>query len=207
MKTIALKASLLSCFFSLAAWAQVTPSASIILPVGGTFDGGGIYSPDSVTLNLAGTADAGVWRTENTMWTPDGGYQVLGDLSLDNHVYTPSVGAGVYWLQFRLVDNNSNFADQWLSFTVQPGYLVPAASVSGDAGVFQLIQDGQSSGGVAWTENVIWRPDGSPEVLGNAPLGSISYTASGGPGVYWYQFRIVDNNVNYRDQWISFVNP
>jgi len=207
MKTIALKASLLFCFFSLAAWAQVTPSASLVLPVGGTFDGGGLYTPDSVTLSLSGWADVGVSRTENTIWTPTGGYEILGDLSLDNHVYTPTAGPGIYWLQFRLIDNDSNFVDQWLSFTVQSGYLVPSASVAGNGGVFQLIQDGQASSGVAWTESVVWRPDGSPEALGNGPLGSISYTPSGGPGVYWYQFRIVDNNVNYKDQWIPFVNP
>ena len=192
--------------FATALWGQVTPNASIFAS-GAVFDGGGMVAPDTVTLILDGWADAGVMRTENTLWLPDGSPQVLGDLGLGSHDYTPMSGPGVYWLQFRLVDINENFQDQWISFTVLPGYLILNGSVVSDGAGVALVRDGQCSNGVFWSENVIWRPDGSPEVLGNGGLGVISYMPSGGSGQYWYQYRLVDTNLNFRDEWIPFVVP
>lgn len=68
-----------------------------------------------------------------------------------------------------------------------------------------LTRAGSANFGLAWTENVIWKPDGSAQGLGNMQLGSMSYTPSAGPGTYYYQIRFVDNYTNFKDQWISFV--
>ncbi len=69
-----------------------------------------------------------------------------------------------------------------------------------------LTRAGTANFGIAWTENVIWKPDGSAQVLGNMQLGSQSYTPTAGPGTYHYQVRIVDNSAyNYVDQWIPFT--
>ncbi|MFZ5493763.1 MAG: fibronectin type III domain-containing protein [Verrucomicrobiota bacterium] len=87
--------------------------------------------------------------------------------------------------------------------------IVANGSVSPSGGTIgtsvTLTRAGSANFGLAWTENVIWKPDGSAQVLGNAQLGSQSYTPNAGPGTYWYQFRVVDTYSNYKDQWISFV--
>lgn len=203
-----LKYAGLAALVCTAAWGQVTTNATVSID-GTAFDGGGIAAPDNVTLLLDGTADAGVARTENTIWQPDGTPDVLGNLPLGATTYTPKQGAGQYWLQFRLVDANNNYQDQWISFTVQPGYLVPNGSVGAqmDDGSFTLTQDGQASNGIAWTENVIWQPDGTYQNFGRQPLGQLMFQPTGGSGTYWYQCRVVDANYNYRDQWISFTVP
>lgn len=79
----------------------------------------------------------------------------------------------------------------------------PAVLING--GSITLTRDGSASAGISWTENVIQKPDSSTTNLGNAGLGSSSYTPNGGPGVYWYHFRIVDANNAYADQSIPFV--
>jgi|GEM_PF-3679296 len=201
------KLALASTLFATTMWGQVSPSAWIVSTGGAIFDGGGVAAPDTITIVLDGTADAGIARTENTLWLPDGSYQVLGDLGLGSHSYTPTAGPGLYWLQYRLVDNNEGYQDQWVPFTVQSGYLTPSAWVSPSGSNFILIQDGSASNGIGWTENVIWHPDGSAENLGNGMLGALTYTPSGGSGQYWYQFRLVDAQYNYRDQWIPFWAP
>jgi len=73
------------------------------------------------TFYREGDTPAGFGWTEATLWNPDGSYLVLG------HQYTPSysqpVGPtvpGTYWIQYRLVDVNQDYADQWISFTVTP---------------------------------------------------------------------------------------
>lgn len=205
MKTFLGLASL-ATLFATTLCAQVWPSATI-LTNGTAFDGGGVTAPDTVTLVLDGLADAGVSRTENTIWQPDGSPVVLGDLGLGAHDFTPQGGAGLYWLQYRLVDANENYQDQWISFTVQPGYIRTNASATYADGTVTLAQDGQASNGFGWTENVIWRPDGTPDVLGLLPLGQIQYAPVAGSGTYWYQFRFVDGVGNFHDQWTSFVVP
>jgi Glycine-rich domain/Putative Ig domain/Rhamnogalacturonan I lyases beta-sheet domain len=67
-----------------------------------------------------------------------------------------------------------------------------------------LTRAGSANFGIAWTENTIWRPDGTPQGLGNLQLGSQGYTPAT-QGTYWYQFRIVDGYYNYKEQWISFT--
>lgn len=83
------------------------------------------------------------------------------------------------------------------SATVSPSSIVQGASVT-------LTRAATTNFGLAWTENVIWKPDGSAQVLGNLQLGSQSYTPAA-PGTYWYQFRVVDTYFNFKDQWISFA--
>lgn len=187
-------------------WGQVFTNASVLTD-GTPFDGGGVVAPDPVILVLSGTADAGVSRTENTLWQPDGSPDVLGDLGLGAHTYVPHGGPGIYWLQFRLIDANDNYQDQWISFTVSSGYLLTNASATVANSSVTLTQDGQASNGVAWTENVVWRPDGGVDVLGQLAFGQIAYAPTAGAGQYWYQFRLVDSAYNFRDQWISFVVP
>lgn len=83
------------------------------------------------------------------------------------------------------------------SASVSPSSILTGGSVA-------LTRAGSTNFGFGWTENVIWNPDGSAQVLGNQALGSQSYTPTGGVGLYWYQFRLVDTYSNYKDQWISF---
>lgn len=81
--------------------------------------------------------------------------------------------------------------------SVSPGSTPLGTSVT-------LTRAGTANFGIAWTENVIWKPNGSPEVLGSMQLGSMNYTPAGA-GNYAYQFRIVDVYSNYQDQWINFT--
>lgn len=87
--------------------------------------------------------------------------------------------------------------------------IVTNGSVSPSGGTIgtsvTLTRAGSLNFGLAWTENVIWKPDGSAQALGNMQLGSQSYTPNAGPGTYYYQIRFVDNYINFKDQWISFV--
>jgi hypothetical protein len=192
---------------SVSVHAQITPNASVTP--------NSINDGQSVTLIQDGYCAAGVAWTENVIWQPRSGADVLGNtsgLGSGSISYTPHDGPGTYWYQFRLVDNNINFQDEWVSFTVvaSSAILIPNASVSpSTVSVGQsvtLTRDGPASAGVAWTENVIWQPNGyGAEVLGNMPLGTMSYTPHAGVGTYWYQFRFVDNNINFKDQWIPFT--
>ncbi|MDD2764142.1 MAG: fibronectin type III domain-containing protein [Opitutaceae bacterium] len=81
--------------------------------------------------------------------------------------------------------------------------VAPSAIVNGNS--VTLTRNGTANFGIAWTENTIWLPGGSSQVLGNLGLGSMSYTPTAGLGTYSYQFRLVDNYSNYQDQWINFT--
>lgn len=87
-------------------------------------------------------------------------------------------------------------------------YVSPTTLINGGGNSTTLYRDATANFGIAWTENTIWHPDGSGEVLGNCyapnPLGSTVYTPSAGPGIYYWQVRVVDNYSNYADQLISF---
>lgn len=96
-----------------------------------------------------------------------------------------------------------------LVWTITGAVITPSSSVSpttvtlGNA--MTLTRSGSANFGIAWTENTIWKPNGSAEVLGNMGLGSQSFTPTM-VGNYSYQVRIVDNSAyNYTDQWISFT--
>ena len=181
--------------------AQITASASI--------SPGAIFTGQSVTVMRDGQADAGIAYSEGTVWAPDGSYDTLSQGPLGSESYTPHGGTGTYWLQFRLVDNNDNFVDQWISFTVSDGALTANASVSpGTISVGESViitRDGQADAGIAYTEGTVWAPDGSYEFLSQGGLGSDSYTPHSGPGTYSVQFRLVDNAGNFVDQWLTFT--
>lgn len=60
--------------------------------------------------------------------------------------------------------------------------------------------------GVAWTENVIWKPNGGSDTLGNGGAnGSFNYTIPMVAGTYSYQMRVVDIYQNYEDRWFTFT--
>lgn len=99
---------------------------------------------------------------------------------------------------------------QTLAWNITGAVIVPNSTVSpASTAVGQpvtLTRAGSANFGIAWTENTVWRPDGTPQALGNLPPGTQSYTPDAGPGAYAYQVRIVDNSAyNYVDQWISFT--
>jgi hypothetical protein len=96
-----------------------------------------------------------------------------------------------------------------VTWTVTAASITPAATVSplivqlGQS--VSLTRAGTANFGVAWTENIMWRPDSSAQNLGNTSLGGpTSYTPATGAGNYIYQFRLVDNYYNYADQFISY---
>lgn len=104
--------------------------------------------------------------------------------------------------------NSQGFDSKTLVWSITAASITTNASVSpsviASGSSVTLTRDGTANFGIAWTENVIWKPDGSAQALGNLQLGSQSYTPSAGIGTYWYQFRLVDTYNNYVDQWISF---
>lgn len=164
---------------------------------------------ESIILTQAGETPSGFGWTENVIWRPDGRYEVLSGTSLGSINYTPTSGPGLYSYQFRLVDVNHDYADQWLTFIVsadakaQPIAMASAATQVGYFGnAFNIRQDGATKYGLAWTENVMWCPDGFIDNLGNRGYGNISYVPLHGAGTYWYQYRVVDAARQYVDQWI-----
>lgn len=82
--------------------------------------------------------------------------------------------------------------------TISPNFIVNGNSVT-------LTRDGSANFGVAYTQGTIWRPSSGADVLGNLPLGASTYTPTDGPGIYWWQYRLIDNYNNYQDQWIRLV--
>jgi hypothetical protein len=70
---------------------------------------------------------------------------------------------------------------------------------------------GTANAGIAWTENVVWRPNGTSVTIGNK-YGASAFTDSAwvpdnGPGTYQYLCRVVDVDSNYQDGWVNFVVP
>jgi hypothetical protein len=166
-----------------------------------------IFAGQSVTIMRDGQADAGIAYCEGTIWAPDGTYDTLGQAGLGPESYTPHSGPGIYWLQFRLVDNNVDFVDQWISFVVNPSGLAANASISTDfvhlGDSLTINRDGVADAGLAYTEVTIWTPEGI-DALEQTGFESETYTPHDGPGQYWVQFRVVDDTGNYVDQWIGF---
>jgi hypothetical protein len=76
--------------------------------------------PAAITLTRDGiSTSAGFGWTEVTVWLPDGSADVLGnDYSKPTStVYTPPLN-GEYTIQFRYVDADNSYRDQWITFTV-----------------------------------------------------------------------------------------
>jgi hypothetical protein len=96
-----------------------------------------------------------------------------------------------------------------LVWSITAAQIVTAGAVSPSlislGSAVTLTRDGSANLGIAWTSGTIWKPDGSSEWLGYLALGSQGYTPAAGTGAYTYQFRIIDNYSNYRDQWIGFT--
>ncbi|HEU5078917.1 MAG TPA: hypothetical protein VFT72_06875 [Opitutaceae bacterium] len=119
---------------------------------------------------------------------------------------------GVYGVAISAANSYGSDA-KTLTWTVAPANIVPAGSVS-QTPIYTgqsvtLIRDGTASFGVNRTEGTIWYPNGGGLVLPAQPLGSMTYAPDQGPGTYSYQYRLIDNYNNYRDQWIDFtvLNP
>src|SRR5579884_4020918 len=88
-----------------------------------------------VLLHRAGSSDEGIAWTEETVWRPDGGYDVIGnqygDDSFDSNYYIPPI-PGTYWVQLRVVDNDIDFTDYWYSFDVRDMYYYPPENPPGN---------------------------------------------------------------------------
>lgn len=142
--------------------------------------------PSGLSMNTSTGAITGSIPT-------NGGVQ--GSNSTVNSTITATNSAGT---DSKTLVWNITAASIATSGSVSPSTILPGASVT-------LTRDGSANFGIAWTENVIWKPNGSAQSLGNMPLGVQSYTPTDGLGIYSYQFRMVDNYSNYRDQWIEFT--
>jgi hypothetical protein len=132
-------------------------------------------------------------------------------LSFSGDTISGRVTAGTSTVNTTITASNGAGTDtQTLTWDITGAVITPASSVSPtsvvNGGSVTLTRAGSANFGIAWTENVIWRPNGSAHVLGNMQLGSMSYTPTAGPGTYTYQVRIVDTSgYNYVDQWMSFT--
>lgn len=96
---------------------SATPTAPIARA---SIDRTSIALGESITLTRDGiSTSAGFAWTEATAWLPGGGYDVLGNSSIkpSTTVYTPSL-RGDYSIQFRYVDADYSYRDQWITFTV-----------------------------------------------------------------------------------------
>lgn len=88
-----------------------------------TFSASEITTAESVMIYRGGSVDNGpVAWTEATVWKPT--YPTYTQLPIkysnwnaaDN--YSPDDGEGEYTVQYRLVDNNIDYADDWEAFNV-----------------------------------------------------------------------------------------
>lgn len=93
-------------------------TAASIAP-GGSVGPQNISLGQSVTVTRNPSANFGVWYTQATVWRPDNSYYELPLMTGNGSSnYTPDGGRGVYWVQYRVVDNNQNYVDQWIAFYV-----------------------------------------------------------------------------------------
>lgn len=84
-----------------------------------------------IKLHRAGDSSEGIAWTEETVWRPDGGYDVIGNhygaSSFDTDAYEITM-EGTYWIQLRVVDNDIEFTDYWYSITF-PGFDNPESGI------------------------------------------------------------------------------
>lgn len=109
-----------------------------------------------------------------------------------------------------------------LAVSLYAGWISPTAtlsksSVNGPSDSLTFQRDGSAEVGVAWTEATLWYPGSGNQVLGHAgypPHGAgfsfdepfPSQTLHGvANGQHAVQFRLVDNNIDYQDQWLYFT--
>lgn len=142
--------------------------------------------PAGLSLNTASGLVSGVIPTNGG--TPGSNATISSTITATNSQGSDS--KGLVWTRVAAAINPAA--------SVSPGTILPGASVT-------LTRDASTNFGLGWTENVIWKPDGSAQALGNMSLGAQSYSPSAGLGVYSYQFRVVDVYGNFRDQWITFT--
>lgn len=94
-------------------------TAASIVP-NGSVSPGAVPQGGSLTIYRDASANFGVAYCETVVWRPDGSSQYLGAQALGSSTYSPGAGLGTYTIQFRVVDNYSNYQDQWISFDVTP---------------------------------------------------------------------------------------
>lgn len=168
-----------------------------------------ITSPTSASVNQGQNVSYQITATNNP--TSYGASNLPAGLSVNTSTgaITGRVTASGTINSTITASNDSGQAQATLTWYITAYQITPNASVTPasivNSGSVTLTRDGTANFGIAWTENVIWKPDGSAQVLGNMALGSMSYTPAAGTGTYWYQFRIVDSYSNYADQWLSFT--
>lgn len=151
-----------------------------------------IFIGDSVTLVRAGTTNFPFGWTENVIWRPVSGAEVLGNLGLGQMDYTPADGIGTYWYQFRVVDIYANYFDQWLSFEVTEAVLPPTSvSVTG-SGSYSVSLGWSGADAAAGINHYNVYRDGS---LIGSTTGTTYTDSTAAPGTaYGYTIKTVDNH-------------
>lgn len=167
-----------------------------------------ITSPTSVNRNQG--QDAGYQITASNTPTSFGasGLPNAASVNTGNGAITGRLNVSGTVNSSISASNGSGGDTKTLTWNITAASINPSTTVTPSSislgGSVTLTRAGTANFGIAWTENVIWKPDGSAEVLGNMQLGSQSYTPAGA-GNYSYQFRMVDSYSNYVDQWINFT--
>jgi hypothetical protein len=97
---------------------------------------------------------------------------------------------------------------QLIAQTVSPDGSVSTPLIvapNGTSPETSFTRDGYCSAGFAWSEATLWDPDGGDTVLGNEYVTPYSQDVfvGAGYGVYWIQYRLVDVDYDYEDQWIE----
>lgn len=106
--------------------------------------------------------------------------------------------SGLFWVMLTIGLATGLHAQITANASLTPAVLTDGSSMT-------LTRNGSTTATFAYTENVIQRPDNSTVDLGHLAMGSMSYTPNGGPGVYWYLFKVRDVNGAYASQSIPFV--
>jgi fibronectin type 3 domain-containing protein len=145
-----------------------------------------------VTLTRAGTTNFTFAWTENVVWRPVSGAEVLGNMAMGSMSYTPADGTGTYWYQFRVVDIYSNAADQWISFVVTDSVTAPTTvSVTSSGSYAVSLSWSGATAAVGINHYNVYR-NGS--LIGNT-TGTTYTDSTAAPGTaYGYTIKAVDNH-------------
>jgi hypothetical protein len=152
-----------------------------------------IFNSQSVHLNSDGTTNFGFGWTENVVWKPGGGADSLGSAALGAYLnYTPAAGPGTYTYQFRLVDQYSNYVDEWVDFYVTAVSLPPTAvSVTGVTSYSVSLSWSGASALAGINHYNIYR-DGT--LIGTATGTTYTDSTAAAATSYSYTIKTVDNN-------------